>query len=93
MGWVVITKVVKAHRATILLSGSTEAFVELRASGSVAAGNVDLADLAVGFARARASGMAVNLVAEGRLTPLYEAFRLRQPTLTRDRSRRRLERA
>lgn len=93
MGWVIVTKVVKATSATILLSGSSEAFVELRASGSVAPGGVDLADLAVGFSRARASGMAVNLVAEGQLTPLYEAFRMRRPALTRDPRKRRLERA
>jgi len=93
MGWVVITKVVKAHSATILLSGSSEAFVELRASASAAPGGFDLADVAVGFSRARASGMAVNLVAQGRLTPLYEAFRMRQPALTRDPRKRRLERA
>jgi hypothetical protein len=93
MGWVVITKLVKAESATILLSGSGEAFVELRAKGSVAPGGVDLADVAVGFSRARASGMAVSLVAEGRLTPLYEAFRMRQPALTRDPRKRRLDKA
>jgi hypothetical protein len=93
MKWVVGTKVVKAHSATILVSGASGAFVELRASGDIAPGGVDLADLAVGFSRARTSGMAAKLVAEGRLTPLYETFRTQQPALTRDRSKRRLVRA
>jgi hypothetical protein len=93
MGWVVITKILKARSATILVSGSTGAFVELRASGDIAPGGIVLADLAAGFSRARTSGMAVQSVAEGRLTPLYEAFRMRQPTLTRDHRKRQLVRA
>jgi hypothetical protein len=92
MKWVVVTKAVKAHSATILVSGTSGAFVELRASGDIGPSGVDLADLAVGFSRAGTSGMAVKLVAEGRLTPLYEAFRMQQPALTRDRSKRRLVR-
>lgn len=92
MDWVIVTKILRAPSATILVSGSVGAFAELRTSAGIAPQGVEIADLAVGFTRARTSGMSVQLVAKGDLTPLYQASAMRQPSLTRDRQKRHLVR-
>jgi hypothetical protein len=90
-GWVVITRVVKAKHATILVSGEKGAFAELRANADLSPGGVDLAELAVGFQKARSSSMSVDLVARGDLTPLFEAHQLAHPSWrSRDPEKRKL---
>ena len=84
-GWIVITKVVRARHTTILVSGERGAFVELRASGSVAPSGVEIAEIAAGFQKAKHSNMSIHLVSQGNLTPLYEAHRLVKPRRGRDR--------
>jgi hypothetical protein len=74
--WVVITKIVKAPSSTILVSGSANAAVELRAAGNLGPHGVNLARIGVGFSLARQRDMAVKLVAEGGLVPLYQAYDL-----------------
>lgn len=68
--WVFISRVIKAPRATILVSGSRGAGVELRADQSVTA--IDLAKIGADLAVARREGMAVFMVAAGDLIPLYQ---------------------
>lgn len=90
-GWVVVTRVVRAKHATILVSGEKGAFTELRANAGLSLGGVDLAELAVGFQKARSSSMSVDLVARGDLTPLFEAHQLAHPSWrSRDPKKRRL---
>jgi hypothetical protein len=75
--WVVVTKIVEAESATILVSGSARAKVELRADAHIVAGSVDLADVGAGFSRASSQDMEIKLVAEGDLVPLYLVHELR----------------
>jgi hypothetical protein len=84
-GWIVITKVLLAKQTTILVSGDKGAFVELRASGSVAPTGVGIAEIAAGFQKAKHSNMSIHLVSQGNLTPLFEAHRLVKPRRGRDR--------
>jgi hypothetical protein len=83
--WIVVTKVVLAKQTTILVSGDKGAFVELRASGSIAPSGVEIAEIAAGFQKAKHSNMSIHLVSQGNLSPLYEAHRLIKPRRGRDR--------
>ena len=69
----VISRIYKADTATILVSGSHDSAVELRAQAGLGAAVLDLASLSAGFGVALSSGMEVCLVATGGLVPLYIA--------------------
>jgi hypothetical protein len=77
--WVIVTTLILASSATILVSEENGADAELRADAGVEPAGLRLADLSVGFALARSKGMAVKLVAKGQMTPLYQAHRMYQP--------------
>jgi hypothetical protein len=74
--WVFIKKTVMASTATILVAGANSASVELEAKADLGQAGVDLARIGVGYKLASHSGMAVKMVAERGLVPLYEADRL-----------------
>jgi hypothetical protein len=70
--WVIVTKVVTATTATILVANSKGAEVELKAQAGVRVSpTLQITKLAAGFELVRDSNMAAKLVASGRLVPLY----------------------
>lgn len=71
--YVIVTKLVAADTATILVSNSDSSHAELRAAGNLQAGGADLADLSAGFSTAKAHDVGIHIVAQGGLTPLYQA--------------------
>lgn len=76
---VVVTEVVHAARATILVSGSNDATIELR-------GAADLVGLAAAGSRlevTRSQDIATQIVAKGDLTPLFRAKGVRKRLLKR----------
>jgi hypothetical protein len=70
--WVVVTEVVEAASATILVSSGLDASIELKAKGKVAT----VADLSAGVTAVNASGVQARIVAERRLTPLFHAVKV-----------------
>lgn len=74
--WMVVTEVVVAETATVLVSSSSHARVELRAKGSVTPQGLADAELESTPADRRDVGALV--VAERGLTPLYKALRVRR---------------
>jgi hypothetical protein len=73
----VVTEVVQARAATILIASSSDARIELSARGSLDTGGVSIADLDAGFKIAHLRGMHTRIVASDGLTPLFRAKRLR----------------
>ncbi|MFE9770906.1 hypothetical protein ACFYOV_04330 [Streptomyces sp. NPDC005931] len=76
---VVVTEVVHAARATILIAGGADATIELR-------GAADLAGLAAAGSRlevASQQNIATQIVGEGNLTPLFRAKGVRKRLLGR----------
>ncbi len=71
--YVIVTKVVTADSATILVSSSDHARVELRATANADIGSAELAELSAGFRAVVAHDVGIQIVAQGGLTPLYEA--------------------
>lgn len=73
----VVTEVLQARAATILIASSSDARLELSIRGSLSTGNISIADLNAGFETAHFRGMHTRIVASEGLTPLFRARRLR----------------
>jgi hypothetical protein len=71
--WVVITELVTADSATVLISQNSNSKIELSASGAVAAGSISLADASAGLQVAFARDMATSIICQSGLTPLFKA--------------------
>ena len=74
--WIVITEVARASRATIVISGSGNSRLELKASGSAAP--VSLADVSAVLSVATESEISTKVIAESGLTPLYRGLRVKR---------------
>lgn len=77
MDHLVVTEVLQARVATILIASSSDARVELSARGNLSPTNLSIADLDAGFEIAQVRGMHTRIVASEGLTPLFRAKRLR----------------
>jgi hypothetical protein len=82
--WAVVTHLVEAESATIMLSTERGSRVELRAGGTVGQGPLDLADLSGGVSLASAGSLSQMIVAESGLTPLFHAYGIKRKLLRDD---------
>src|SRR5262245_37804738 len=71
--WAVVTEVVRARAATILLSERRGARVEISARGKVDAGAIDLTNVDIGLTVVSKRDMETTLISQGGLTPLFKA--------------------
>ena len=74
--WVVITEVARAGYATIVISGSGNSRLELKASGS--ATPASLADVSAALSVATESEISIKVIAKSGLTPLYRGLRVKR---------------
>lgn len=81
--WFVVTEVLQARAATILIASSSDARLELSARGSLSPANISVADVEAGFEIAHVRGMHTRIVACEGLTPLFRAKRLRKRLFAR----------
>jgi hypothetical protein len=79
--WVVITQLVEAVSATIIISNSSNNKLELKASANVGAPNIKLTDASLGLDVAKESGSSIRIIAESGVTPLYRVMGIRHPFL------------
>lgn len=75
--WVVIVELVKADSATILISGSANSKIELKANANIGATKLDIADASLELGIAISKSMSTNIIAEQGLTPLFRVRRTR----------------
>ena len=75
--WVVITELVKATSATILISSSKSGKIELKAKGSAKAGSLDIADVDAGLELSYSKDLATKIIAEKGLTPPFKASKVK----------------
>ena len=73
--WVVITELVKADSATILISSSVDGKVELKANANVGAKKLDIADVSLELGIAFEKNIETKIVAEQGITPLFKVRR------------------
>lgn len=75
--WVVVTELVRVGAAAIFISSEGGARVDLHVSGTLPEIPLSFAETAVDLRIASTSGMAVRLVTDSQLTPLYRVSGLR----------------
>lgn len=75
--WVVITELVKAESGTIIISSSSKGRIELKASGDIDAGKIDIADAELGLEMAFSRDLSTKILAENSLTPLFRASKVK----------------
>lgn len=81
--FVVITEVIRASSATIVISSSAQAMIELRASATFGTGTASLADASAGLKVGRSRDIGTQIIAECELTPLFKAYGLKRRLLRR----------
>lgn len=74
--FVIITEVVQCKTATVLVSGSQSAKIELNASGALAAASFSIADASLNLSISSYRNVGVRILCHAGLTPLYQAVRL-----------------
>jgi hypothetical protein len=79
--WAVVTEVVRADHATIIISAGTSGQIDLKATGKIAPGGLRLADPDARFQPASSRDIAYKFIAEAGLTPLYRATGIKRSLL------------
>lgn len=72
--WVIITELVTAESATIVISNNTNGKIELKANANVNATKIDIADAKFEFSTQFSKGLDTKIVAEAGLTPLFKVM-------------------
>lgn len=78
--WVIITELVQAKEATILISNSKDSKIELKANADVqASSQLNIADAELQFGVVSKRGLTTEIVAKQGITPLYRASGIKKP--------------
>jgi len=77
--WLIVTQVIRAKSATIIISSGESASLELKAKAKVGSGAVKLTDAALGLKVTNQSGETTRILAEQNITPLYQVMGLEHP--------------
>lgn len=79
--WVIVTELVEADAATIIISNSSNTTLDLKATANVGAGNISLTNASLGLAVAREKGSTLKYLTQSGLTPLYRVMGVKRPFL------------
>jgi len=75
--WVIITELVEAENATIIISNTANGKIELKANANIDAPTFDIADAAFHFSTQFARGLETKIISAERLTPLFKVMGLK----------------
>lgn len=78
LAYLVITGVVRADSATVLISKGSNGKFEATISGSATAGAVSIGDAKLGLAVKHTSSLGLEIPAQTNLTPLFSAYRIKK---------------
>jgi hypothetical protein len=73
----IITQVIKAQGATVIISRGSNSQIDLSAKGKVGTGNTNLADITADLKIIHRNNIGTSIVAKPNLTPLFEAWGLK----------------
>lgn len=79
--WLIVTELVEADSATIIISNSSNGVLDLKANASAGAAQLSLANAALGLSVAREQGSTLKYITQNGLTPLYRVMGIRHPFL------------
>jgi len=71
--WMLVTELVNAKAATIIIAGSQSAQADLRASGTIGKGGIRLSDLNAKLEATKTVDIGFKIITSTGLTPLYRA--------------------
>jgi len=77
--WYIITQLVEAVSATIIVNNSNDNRLELKASTGIGQSGIKLADVSLGLTVAKEKGSSLKVIAQKGITPLYRAMGIRHP--------------
>jgi len=77
--WLIITQLVEADSATIIISNSSNVHLDLQATANAGAPGLKLTDASLKLAVVREQGSSMKYLAESGLTPLYRVMGIRHP--------------
>jgi hypothetical protein len=80
--WVIITELIEADAATIIISNSSDGTLELKANNLGSNGAVKLTDISLGLSVVREKGSTLKYIAQNSLTPLYRVMGLKSAFLS-----------
>ncbi len=75
--WVVVTELVNAESATILISNSSSGKIELKAKSGIKTANLDIADADLAFELKFFKDLSTRIIAQESLTPLFKISKLK----------------
>ncbi len=76
--YVVVTEVIHADRASILISNSTNASIELKTRADIHLNEQSLVDADAAFQVVKSHNIGMQIVAQGDITPLFKVFGVRK---------------
>jgi hypothetical protein len=77
--WLIITQLVEAVSATIIVSNSANNKIELKATANAGTPNLKLTDANLGLTVAKEKGSSLKVIAQAGITPLYRVMGIRHP--------------
>ncbi|HOY31449.1 MAG TPA: hypothetical protein PKW80_06190 [Bacteroidales bacterium] len=80
--WAVITELVTADSATIIISSSQDAKIELKAKADISTAKLDIADASLNLECAFSKDLYTKIVAEQGITPLFKMKKIRSSIFT-----------
>lgn len=75
--WVIITEVVEAESATIIISNAINGKIELKANANIDAPMIDIADGKFNFSQQFTRGLETKIISAEGLTPLFKVMGLK----------------
>ena len=79
--WCIVTELVEAGTATVIISNSSSGRLDLRAKASAGTENLKLTDASLGLTVAGEKGSSLKFFTQNGLTPLYRLMGIRHPFL------------
>jgi hypothetical protein len=76
--WVIISELIEAKSATILLSGQAGSKVELKAQGDLNVSTMDIADASLNLKLESGQTLAATILGQQKITPLYRIIGVKQ---------------
>lgn len=80
--WMIITELVEAESATIIISNNSNSKIELKANGNIGAMNIDIADAGFQFSPQFTRGLDTNIISAEGLTPLFKIMGIKTSWFT-----------
>lgn len=81
--WIVVTELIEAEAATIIISNSGNSSLTLKAKSTIGAQNLKITDASLNLSTALETGSTLKFITQSHLTPLYKVMGLVKPFLAK----------